>query len=108
MRTLFQINSVINTDSTGRIAEEFGQKAIVPGCPVIVNYTSDISEYVKNEANGIVISNFTKDAVKKALKKATTIEGNFIKHIKRNITLLADKQFDYRSYKEEMVEFFNK
>lgn len=108
MKTLLQINVVINKGSTGRIAEEIGQRAITAGCPIIVNYTSDISEYVKNETNGIVIADFTKDAVKKALEKATSIDGSCIKKMKSNATLLAENKFDYRSYEEGMFEFLNK
>lgn len=83
-------------------------ESLTAGCPIIVNYTSDISEYVKNETNGIVIADFTKDAVKKALEKATSIDGSCIKKMKSNATLLAENKFDYRSYEEGMVGFFNR
>ncbi len=83
-------------------------ESLTAGCPIIVNYTSDISEYVKNETNGIVIADFTKDAVKKALEKATSIDGSCIKKMKSNATLLAENKFDYRSYEEGMVGFLNR
>lgn len=38
MKTLLQINSVINTGSTGRIAEEIGQKAIAAGWKSYIAY----------------------------------------------------------------------
>lgn len=38
MKTLLQINSVINTGSTGRIAEEIGQKAIAAGWQSYIAY----------------------------------------------------------------------
>ena len=38
MKTLLQINSVMNTGSTGRIAEEIGQKAIAAGWQSYIAY----------------------------------------------------------------------
>lgn len=83
-------------------------ESLTGGCPVIVNYTSDISEYVKNETNGLVISDFTKDAVKKALEKAITIDRSYLEQMKVNATILAEKKFDYRSYEGNIAKFFNK
>jgi len=38
MRNLLQINSVVNSGSTGRIAEEIGQTAIVAGWESYIAY----------------------------------------------------------------------
>ncbi len=80
-------------------------ESLMAGCPAIVNYTSDISEYVKNEINGIVISDFTKDSVIKALKNAAILDRKSIAQMKINAKALAYKNFDYLGYKEKASGF---
>ena len=63
---------------------------------------------MQRKKNGIVISHYTKDAVKKALKKATTVDRSDLNQMKVNATTLAEKKFDYRSYEGKIAKFLNK
>ncbi len=56
MKKLLQINSVVNSGSTGRIAEEIGQTAIAAGWESYIAYGRNNQSYRNSElSNSIYI-----------------------------------------------------
>lgn len=83
-------------------------ESLMSGCPVIVNYTSDISTYIKDGENGIVIDGYTETAVKNALHKAVSIDKSKIMELKSNALQSAHQYFDYKNYKNALKDFLSK
>lgn len=83
-------------------------ESLMAGCPVIVNNTSDISVYVKNELNGIIISDFTVAGIKNILEEIATDERGIHKLMSEKAKLSALEKFCYKNYNKHVSSFLNK
>lgn len=72
------------------------------GCPVIVNDTSDIQNFVDNGKNGFLIPDFSLTEITGTLVKVATLPPETIAQMKTNTKEKAMKRFDFRAYMEEM------
>lgn len=82
-------------------------ESLMSGCPIIVNYTSDISDYVKDDYNGIIIPNPSTYSVRKALIKALKLDRKILEQMKVNAQETAITKFNYLIYKDSVCEFIN-
>ena len=75
------------------------------GVPVICNYSSDLSRYIYDMKNGIVVEKCTSQSFYESLQRVCLIDEKKIKDIKSNARYTAERFFDYRNYIEPMREF---
>jgi hypothetical protein len=78
------------------------------GCPVLLNYTSDISEYVRHGYNGYVVSDCSSIELQKALLYIATLSQETKKIMKNNANICAIEKFDYSNYIVKMANFIKK
>jgi glycosyltransferase involved in cell wall biosynthesis len=74
------------------------------GTPVITNDTSNITEYVKDKVNGVIIPFDYESAAKKIFVICSN--KDLVYNIKKNC--ISNNPFDYNTYKEEIIKFLNK
>lgn len=91
-----EVNRVNTAGFSTKFAESYSC-----GTPVITTDTSDISSYLEDGVNGLLI----KDSVYDAMKKALDMSDNDYKRIRENAE--QQKSFDYRHYIEMMKEFID-
>ena len=72
------------------------------GCPVIVNDTSDIRNFVEDGENGFLIPDFSLTEIIKTLDKVARLSPETIALITTATREKALKNFDFRAYIEEM------
>ena len=73
-------------------------EAMMNGCVLLCNLTSDLGLYLENEKNAIFISDSTAGAVTEALKRIAELSRDEIEKMKKNARLTAEEYFDYRKY----------
>lgn len=69
-------------------------EAITSGTPVLTNRTSNLSDYVSEDHNAILLSKFSSEEMTEALEKIP-----FVMRVDREL-------FDYQNYEEEMKKLF--
>lgn len=72
------------------------------GCPVIVNDTSDIRNFVVDGENGFLIPNFSLTEIAKTLEKVVQLSPETLARMKTTTKEKALKKFDFSKYIEEM------
>ena len=77
-------------------------ESLASATPVICNLTSDLSRYITDGVNGIVIKGCTADAVYSALKRALKLSESEKKCMYINARKSAEESFDYRNYRNEL------
>lgn len=83
-----------------KLAESF-----TAGCPVIVNKTSDIKNYVKNYESGLIIEDCTIDSIENVLEIALSINNTKLQEMKKMTLKKSIEYFDYNSYKDAVKKF---
>ena len=80
-------------------------ESMMAGCPVILNYTSDINEYVLDGYNGFVVPDFSTDALLLELEKICNISPSKLDVLKSNSLKCAIEKFSFKRYISRMVSF---
>lgn len=80
-------------------------ESMMAGCPVILNETSDIGNYVKSGYNGFMMNKFSLQELIKILKSIAEVPLDEIEQMKVNARKSALEKFDYREYVGEMKSF---
>ena len=83
-------------------------ETMMSGCPVILNYTSDISDYVHDGYNGIVVIDDSSTELQKSLLHIVTLSKEEKDLMKRNAIKCAFEKFDYSNYIYCMERFIKK
>jgi glycosyltransferase involved in cell wall biosynthesis len=83
-------------------------ETLMAGCPVILNYTSDIEQYVRNEQNGLVIPGWTSIQLQKMLSEVANLSQAEIVQMKTNAMQSALDRFNYPCYINKMEAFVEK
>jgi glycosyltransferase involved in cell wall biosynthesis len=78
------------------------------GCPVIVNDTSDVSIFVENGVNGFLIPDFSLMKIIATLVKVAQLPPETIASMKISTKEKALKNFDFRTYIEEIKKIIQK
>ena len=103
--------SIIIRENTKKSRAGFPTKlaeTMMSGCPVLLNYTSDILEYVRDGYNGFIVPDNSSAELQKKLLYIATLSDD-TKHImKRNSKVSALEKFDYSNYIDKMSDFIKK
>jgi glycosyltransferase involved in cell wall biosynthesis len=103
--------SIIVRESTKKSMAGFPTKlaeTMMAGRPVLLNYTSDIEQYVNDGNNGFVMPNWSSSELEKLLSHIVNLSREEINLLKGNALKCALKKFNYNVYIDEMNEFFEK
>lgn len=73
-------------------------ESLSSGTPMITNLTSDLSDYLIDEKNAIIVENYSLKGFAKAISRATTMDKKKHKEMTKNARETAVKHFDYRVY----------
>lgn len=77
------------------------------GTPVISNLTSDLSLYLKNNFNGLIIKSLKEDEIKSVILKSIELKKNGLLEMKNNAHKTAESFFDFKNYTSKFVEFLD-
>lgn len=102
--------SLIVRKSTRKSMAGFPTKlaeTMMAGCPVLLNYTSDISNYVKNGYNGFVMPDSSSESLEATLLNISKLSKDDLKLLKSNAIKTAFEKFDYLIYLNETRDFMN-
>lgn len=83
-------------------------ESMMAKCPVILNYTGDISKYVSDGYNGIVVKDFSSEELEKKISYIAQLERENLDVLKNNALHTALESFNYVNYTESMRAFFEK
>lgn len=83
-------------------------ETMMAGRPVILNYTSDISEYVRNGYNGFVIPGWSSNELKNVLVNAANLSREEIEVMKSNSLQCAIEKFNYSAYTDKIDQFIKR
>lgn len=101
--------SIIIRESTRKSNAGFPTKLVesmMAKCPVILNYTSDISKYVSDGYNGIVVNDFSLEELEKKISYIAQLEREKLDALKNKALQTALESFNYANYTETMRDFF--
>lgn len=83
-------------------------ESMASGCPVLLNATSDLSDFVKDMENAILINDFTIDSIKIGLRRISLLSDEQINKMKQNARKVAWNKFDYHQYLVSVKQFIQK
>lgn len=75
------------------------------GTPVIANDTGDITLHLKSRYNGFVLKDYQPDTIEGLLRDVTLLSVEELSAMRKNARETAEKDFDYRVYKNCMSRF---
>lgn len=80
-------------------------ESMIAGCPVIVNETSDIGNYIIHEKNGVILKNSSISELKNTLMLISSLSKEKIGYLKLNAYKTAIDSFNYNNYINLMKTF---
>lgn len=80
-------------------------EAMMNGCAMICNLTSDLGMYLEDGENAVIVEECSAEAMGKALAKVAKMNNDQLESIKENARHTAEISFDYREFKEEIKTF---
>ena len=83
-------------------------ESMASGCPVILNYTSDLENYIFDKHNGFVVPDSSLLELKKVLNVIMKLTSEEIKQLKINSFKCASENFNYLTYVDKMANFIDK
>ncbi|MDM1012205.1 glycosyltransferase family 4 protein [Clostridium perfringens] len=78
------------------------------GTPVITNNTGDVELYLKNGVNGFILNDNSSDALLDVFKKIITLSKENYESMRINSRIIAEKNFYFGAYLNDIQEFINK
>lgn len=82
-------------------------ESLAAGTPMITNLTSDLSDYLVNEKNAIIVKNYSLKAFANAISRATILDKKKHKEMTKNARETAVKYFDYRVYESSISQLIS-
>jgi len=82
-------------------------ESMVSGCPLFLNYTSDLANYAIDGINAIVITDYTVESITEGLKRIANLSSDEIKRMKIKASEVGRSMFDYRNYSSSMANFIS-
>lgn len=82
-------------------------EAMMSGCAMICNITSDLQMYLKDGENAVIVEECSSEAMSKALVRVANMNNNQLTLIRNNARHTAEICFDYRKYKETIKLFID-
>lgn len=83
-------------------------ESLTNGVPVITNITSDLSMYLKDGNNSIIIKERTAQNVREAIISAIYLNDGEKSRMKKKSRNTAEEFFDYKLYRERMMAFLRR
>lgn len=80
-------------------------ESMMSGCPVIVNITSDLSNYIQDGINGIVLPDFSVKSLQTALEKASSLNFEDINRMKSQAFFAGKEYFHFGRHVESVNKF---
>jgi len=82
-------------------------ESMASGCPILLNYTSDLKQYAFDGQNAVVIPDYTIESIKDGLKRISQLSDEDIKRMKINALNIGKRAFDYRNYIDKTERFIS-
>lgn len=82
-------------------------EAMMNGCAMICNLTSDLGMYLKNGENAVLVEGCSVEAMERALANVAKMDNQKLKLLKDNARHTAETSFDYRKFIEEIKTFID-
>lgn len=79
-------------------------EAMMNGCAMICNLTSDLELYLKNMENAIIVKDSTVEEMFKSLLHISKLSRKQINEIKKNARRTAEEYFDFRIYVDSIKD----
>lgn len=89
----------VNAGFPSKLAESMSA-----GVPVITNLTSDLSEYLVNGVNSVIVDEFSSDKYAKALTVVATLTPNKIVEMHKAAKITAKRFFDYSNFINDLED----
>ena len=83
-------------------------ESMAAGCPVIASVFSDMTDYIEDGKNGIIVSDYSVEAIKEGMKRILTLSSNQINDMKLYAKRCGESRFDYRNYIDKVNSFIMK
>lgn len=83
-------------------------EALAAGLPVITNYTSDLSKYIKNDINGYIVRQFTADEFRNTIREILSIQHQDFIEMSEQAFLTAKRFFNYDVHVNDLELFLNR
>jgi glycosyltransferase involved in cell wall biosynthesis len=80
-------------------------ESLATGTPVIVNHTSDLSEYIRDGKEGIVVDGYSAEGLAAALERAASLGQSDRSRMRLAAQRRALVSFDYTQYVDAIREF---
>lgn len=82
-------------------------EAIMSGCAMVCNLTSDLNMYLEDEKNSIIVEDSTSDAMHEAFLKIAKISNSDLISYRKKARSMAENNFNYGLYIDVLKEFIN-
>lgn len=82
-------------------------EAMMNGCAMICNLTSDLGMYLKDGKNAIIVERCTIEAMYQALLRVSELNNEQIDKLKEEARRTAEMSFDFRIYTDKVEEFID-
>lgn len=102
--------SVIIREPTRKNMAGFPTKmaeSMAAGCPIFVNYFSDIPDYVKDGESAIVIQDTSDASIVRGLQRIINMSAEERCRMRVYAQEVGERYFDYRNYLERMASFLS-
>lgn len=80
-------------------------ESMASGCPVLLNETSDLSDFIEDMGNAIVIKDFTIDSIEVGLRRISLLSNEEVNMMKQTARMVAWDKFDYHQYLMSVKQF---
>ncbi|WFE20621.1 glycosyltransferase family 4 protein [Solwaraspora sp. WMMD937] len=80
-------------------------ESLAAGCPVLLNHTSDLADYVRDGAEGLVLDGNGPDDVRLAVQRALRLRDEQWAAMSQAARSRARSSFDHRAWSERVSEF---
>lgn len=80
-------------------------ESMATGCPVIASVFSDITDYVEDGKNGIILNGYSIEAITDGLNRILALSSEQINAMKVSAKQCGITRFDYRNYIDSVKDF---
>ncbi|WP_420123062.1 glycosyltransferase family 4 protein [Nakamurella sp.] len=80
-------------------------ESLAAGCPVLLNHTSDLPQYVRDGIEGLILDGCGESAVSRGLARALQVSDDQWVAMSRAARSRAWQSFDYRSWRDPVATF---
>lgn len=82
-------------------------ESLATATPVILNLSSDLSDYINDMQEGLIVKECSAEAFTQTLKRALKLENSQKEIMRYKARLCAENNFDYRLYKKQLTNLLS-